>query len=1055
MHPLRAGRQRGVCCVVAAAGYGKTTALRRWFPRTDGRWCRGDEGPVRQLVADAVAAGDRLVVVDDLPPTSAEQLHLLLHEVGRWGDDVTVVLASRWPLSAPATRLLGSGLWTELGPADLALSPQGVADLIAEEYGLSTPDLADRVYAATGGWPALVHLSAETLRLGGVPSGPLAPILSEPGGPIARYIADEVLAALPAEASRLLRQVGALTPVSVGLCRALGHRGAARVVDGLRRTGLLTRQAWAAAGPGAPTPEDHLVPIVVETARHGHRAPTTDQVRHTAAAAAAWYDEHGPPVAAAREYLRAGDHPAGARVLDAHGDRMIAAGRSPAVIELVRMLPERLRTRRLRLLLGDALRTLGDLGAATREYDAVAEESWDAGLAWRLGRIHYQRGDARAALAILGRPLARSAPPADRALLLAWTAHAHLLAGDTETATGYARQALAAATSAGQDDVLATTHLSVALCLSVAGDRAGSEEHFALALPIAERTGDVLLLTRIHTNRTHQFLRTGRFAEALTMAERSARYAALAGAPSLRAIATSNEADALAMLGRYDEAVQRYQAALAFYQQKGSRRFIHALLGLGELYRRRGWREQARAAYEETIRVTEETGNAHVLVPALAGLALVRLDDDVPAAAQLADRAARDVADEIVVPALLAQGWVALRTAAPDRATTLAGEAARIARGQGDLAGLADALELRAAAEQDLGRAREALREGCVIWNRAGAAVEAARLLVVLGRLPGADIDDRLAGLLAGEQVALAGAQVDRTASSSGEWAPGTGPIYQRVVIRALGRFEVHLDGRPVPASQWQSRKARDLVRILVARRGRPVPRSELCELLWPDDDPDRTGHRLSVLLSIVRGVLDPTKTFAPDHFLVADQACIGLDVSRLRVDVEEFLAHVAHARRLVERGALAEGRTVLLAADRQYRADAFEDEPYADWSGPLREEARAAYLSLLRMLAQVSRATAGPAAAVTYLLRLLERDPYDQPAHRALVRTLAAGGQHGEARRALARYREAMSAIGVHPPDEIILAPGRPGRQPQAADHRGSPAAADHRRARAADRRR
>ncbi|MFD0599668.1 hypothetical protein ACFQZ4_51210 [Catellatospora coxensis] len=60
--------------------------------------------------------------------------------------------------------------------------------------------------------------------------------------------------------------------------------------------------------------------------------------------------------------------------------------------------------------------------------------------------------------------------------------------------------------------------------------------------------------------------------------------------------------------------------------------------------------------------------------------------------------------------------------------------------------------------------------------------------------------------------------------------------------------------GQVVPASSWQSRKARDLLRILVGRRGRPVPRSELSELLWPDGDVQRTGHRLSVLLNIVRG---------------------------------------------------------------------------------------------------------------------------------------------------------------------------------------------------------
>jgi DNA-binding SARP family transcriptional activator len=131
----------------------------------------------------------------------------------------------------------------------------------------------------------------------------------------------------------------------------------------------------------------------------------------------------------------------------------------------------------------------------------------------------------------------------------------------------------------------------------------------------------------------------------------------------------------------------------------------------------------------------------------------------------------------------------------------------------------------------------------------------------------------------------------------------------------------------------------------------------------------------------------------------------------------------------------------MLAAADRLHRADAFEDEPYADWAVPLREEVRAAYLSLLRMLAQTSRATGAPAAAGGYLLRLLERDPYDEPAHRGLVRTLVAAGQHGEARRAFDRYRKAMREIGVQPPDAALLArrPDRP-RRPDHPDGPGRP---------------
>ncbi|MFY1697037.1 BTAD domain-containing putative transcriptional regulator [Solwaraspora sp. WMMA2101] len=1043
--------------MVAAAGYGKTTALLRWFPPSSARWWRGsDTTPQRLLDETRSTADDRPVIVDDLPRLSADEAQAMAAVVDDLPHTATVVLSGRWPLAAPVASGVGRHRWQELGPTDLALTAEAVAELLAVEHGLSDPGLADQVHGATGGWPALVALTAETLRLDGVPPGDLVRAVSQPGSPLATYLTGEVLAGLPSSAVRLLRCAADLAPFSADLGRALGHRQATVTVRLLRRIGLLTRVGAAPVVPGASAPMERVVPVVAEVVRQ--RQPTRQHV-DLASNAAAWYDQHGPPVAAARAYRRAGVDAQAARVLAEHGDRMLAAGQAAEVAELVAGLPEPLVSRRLRLLLGDALRTIGDLTAAEQAYDAAAGPEWDAGLAWRVGRIHYQRGDAQAALDTFARACAeggrdsacggrdsadggRPSSSPDVVLLLAWTAHAQLLAGEVEVATGYARQALAAAAtttsasgdSVGSDGALATAHLGMALCRAVAGDAAGSEEHFAIAQPIAERIGDVLLLTRIHTNRTYQLLRTARYAEALVAAQLSARYAAVAAAPSLHAIAISNEAEALAMLGRYDEAAARYATALTRYQRAGSRRFANAMLGMAELYRRRGWREQARAGYEEVVRVGEAIGNTYVLVPALAGLALVVLDDDATAAASYADRATDLAVDEFAVPALLARGWVARRGGDLADAAALADRAAQLARARRDRAGLADALELRAATATSPVRVRESLREAQAIWSGTGARLEADRLLVVLGRLSTAGTDDRLEGLLAAERLAAAGAQVDRpgtratppagTAASAGTGtSDGTGPSDGGgVSIRALGRFEVRLAGRPVPASQWQSRKARDLLRILVARRGRPVPRGELSELLWPGDEPERTGHRLSVLLSIVRGVLDPAKDLPADHFIVADQGSIALDLTNVRVDVEDFLAQVAHGRRLLERAMLEQARTMLRAADREYRADVFEDEPYDDWSRPLREQARAAYLDMLRMLARADRAD-----AVGCLLRLLERDPYDEPAHRGLVRALVAAGQHGEARRAFDRYAEAMREIGVRPPDRLLLMPTRP----------------------------
>jgi DNA-binding SARP family transcriptional activator len=1086
--------------VCAAAGYGKTTALRAWYPAAGARWHRGLPGgagdPVGALagaVLEEARAGAGQIVFDDLPRLPVDTARALTEALARLtGTDralaalatsIDVALASRWPLGS-ATTALPDTAQAVVGPAELSLPVDRVADLLADEYDVTdwtaggydagARDLPERVHQATAGWPALVHLAAEMLRTGGVPHGDLLPVLAAPGGLIAGYLAEEVLPALPEPAFRLLEHVGDLAPVDPDLCRALGHPSAAETVRLLARCGLLTTAGSPPPVPGGPLPSARIVPVVAEVVLRSRRTGARTAMPSAGASgggpagvvgrAAAWFDEHGPAVSAALAHRRCGQDASCARVIERHGEAMLAAGHAETVGRLIAELPAALRTPRLWLFLGDARRAGGDLDAATRAYTAAAPglPAGSAALAWRMGRLHYHRGDARAMLAALAESGPGPHPPADAAQVSAWTATGHLLAGAPETALRHAREAvslaragLPAETAGGLDPTgagfaltaaLAAAQVSVALCLGALGDDAGSDEHYRLAQPVAERIGDVVLLTRIMNNRTYHLLQAARFTEALAAARTCARYAAAARQSELRDIATCNEADALAMLGRFDEAVRQYERAIAGYRRAGSRRVAGAQLGLGEVYRRRGWREQARAAFEAAVRISTETGDGHVRGPAEAGLALVLMADDPDTAAAHAA-----VAGSGDTPALLAQGWLALHRGDRPPAGELATRACETARAQGDRLGLADALELRGAVyaggpAAESGRARTALRECHAIWAEAGAAVEAARITVAISRLPGAGPDDRIRGLLAAERMESAGAVaaesplVSRPAGPAAQGPVADGPATE-ISVQALGRFEVRVDGEPVPPSRWQSRKARDLLRILVARRGRPVPREELCELLWPDDDPARTGHRLSVLLSIVRGVLDPTKTRAADHYLVADQASIALDVTRVRVDVEDFLSYVARAARLLDAGDRAEARELLVTIDRHHAADAFDDEPYASWSGSLREQTRTAYLSMLRMLAQVCGPASSADAAAGYLLRLLERDPYDEPAHRSLVHRLVRAGRHGEARRAFDRYGQAMREIGVRPPDRSLLAPpasGPPGRGPQAATLNG-----------------
>lgn len=231
-------------------------------------------------------------------------------------------------------------------------------------------------------------------------------------------------------------------------------------------------------------------------------------------------------------------------------------------------------------------------------------------------------------------------------------------------------------------------------------------------------------------------------------------------------------------------------------------------------------------------------------------------------------------------------------------------------------------------------------------------------------------------------------------------------PAYA-VEIRTLGGFALLRGGHAVALYAWPSRKARDLLKLLVARRGRPTPRETLCDALWPEVDPRRCANRLSVALSTVRSALDPEHVHPADHYVAADRWVVGL--RNLRIDVEQFLA-AAHG--LGPNPELA----LLRAVESTYAGDFLADDPFLEWAAPLRDEARTAYLALTRSLAHTAALLGEPDLAVRYFLRVLDHDAYDEQAHLRLVAVLSAAGRHGEARRRHQLYTDRMTDLGIHP---------------------------------------
>jgi DNA-binding SARP family transcriptional activator len=359
--------------------------------------------------------------------------------------------------------------------------------------------------------------------------------------------------------------------------------------------------------------------------------------------------------------------------------------------------------------------------------------------------------------------------------------------------------------------------------------------------------------------------------------------------------------------------------------------------------------------------------------------------------------------------ALIAVGHVALAAGDRDGAASAAAEAGAAARGRRDRARLAEALELEGLAATSDRASRSALEQAVAIWRELGNPLGEARAELALAHaLGGAQLAERAAAAEA--RLRELGARPNVIPAEAAP-APTAG-----VAVESLGGFRVLRDGVAVPRSAWRSRKARDLLKMLVVRHGRPVQRDALIEALWPGEDPERCANRLSVALSTLRGVLDPQRRFGADRFVLSTGGAVALDLDHVAVDLEAFLSAATAGLALREEGRTAEAHARLVAAEAAYAGDLLEEDLYEDWAVGAREDARDVYIRVARCLAADARAAGDHDGAVRFLLRVLERDAYDEEAHLALVAAFADAGRHGEARRAFRAYRGRMDEIGVEP---------------------------------------
>ncbi|HEX2355732.1 MAG TPA: BTAD domain-containing putative transcriptional regulator [Micromonosporaceae bacterium] len=997
---------------------------------------RGPDVPVDDAVAAFVPAlagalharlgSDVTLVIDDVQeldghPASARLLADLCHMAP---PRLHVVLSSRGDPPFGTERLRLHGHVHVLTGETLAFDRADTARLLRAVAGQQAERHAATVERLTGGWPAAVRLVAEALAGAPGPDAVLDGLVARGGTVdlVGDLLEREVFGAGDGGLVEVVRVGAVLDGFNADLLAALGVPDAADVVGRIRRRGIHVT-------PAAGTPDWYsLTPVTRDYAVRRLGSDPADVAR-LRRAAASWHAARGESAVALRYLTQAGDGEAAARLLRTDGPALLAAGHAAAVLEALAIVPDAARSPELDLVEGEACQVRGDWSRAVERLARLVPGSGPApaAAAWRLGLIHHLRGDLDAALDVYARGLAdEGGAAADRALSGAWGAAAVWLRGDVERCRQWATEAEALAAVSGSHRALAATHTALAMLAALDGDRRSNDMHYLRALDHAQRAGDVLQLIRIRANRGSRFLEEGYYAEALAELDTAVGFADLAGFAALRMLALYNRGEAARRLGRLEEATADFTAALAEGQRLGSRMAAYALNGLGDVNAEHGNSSLARASYEEALGLAEPAGDVQGIVPALAGLALALAPDDPDEAERVAARALAYPPSLGRCGALLAAARVAARRGDRSALRQRAEAAAALARSRRDRAGLAEALELRAAyqaldpAASAGASAAGSLREALALWESLGCPLPLARTRLALARLaPGADTAATLDEV---ERVTRDRGARGLAADAAAVRRELTHRSLPEVSLRTLGGFRVQLAGGAVPHAGWPSRSARDVLKILAAHRGGPVDLAEIGRLLRPTDPEPAAARHAAEAVGDVRRVLDPAGRWPADRYVAADEVAAWLRTEHVEVDVEVFLRRAETA---LEKPGGA-GVDDLAVAEVAYTGDFCAEDAGAPWARPLRDEARSRYVAVTRELAGRYAAEGDHETAVRYLLRLLGCEPYDERAHLALVRALDAGGRHKDARQVYRAYDGRMDELGVpaEPYPEAVTGP-------------------------------
>ena len=252
-------------------------------------------------------------------------------------------------------------------------------------------------------------------------------------------------------------------------------------------------------------------------------------------------------------------------------------------------------------------------------------------------------------------------------------------------------------------------------------------------------------------------------------------------------------------------------------------------------------------------------------------------------------------------------------------------------------------------------------------------------------------------------------------------------PVYKRLLpgirIETLGQFKILCNNKVLDNKAFEGARPVLLLKSIVLHGSKDIPKEILIDDLWPDATAKAGDKNFKINLHRLRKAIEPNPKKEFGYSYISQKAgLISLDPELISLDADEFISLGVKA---AEHERNNRFETALQFYDRAvgiYKGDYFAEEPYREWIFRKRNLFKARYMEILQKKAMLHEELNQIDKAIETWNLVLGADPFFESAYQNLMILYADSGRKNRAMRVFQDCQSILNKdLGTKPDQQTL----------------------------------